>query len=87
MSSGATALDRDPNPNVQCWRDLYRAALFETDRTKLQGRISDAEQAVVARGRQLFGINIDDTEDQALDDALYALRALKSCLCLNTIAA
>jgi hypothetical protein len=80
MSGGATVL----YPNVLCWRDLYRAALFETDRTKLPERISNAEQAIVARGRQLFGFCIEDTEDQALDDALYALRALKSCLCLNT---
>lgn len=83
MSSGATVL----YPNVQNWRALYRAALFETDRTKLPERISNAEQAIVARGRQLFDSCADDTEGQALDTALYALRALKSCLLFNTIAA
>jgi hypothetical protein len=61
--------------------------LFETDHTKLPERISNAEQAIVARGRELFGSCIDTTEDQDLDDALYALRALKSCLRLNTFAA
>jgi hypothetical protein len=33
------------------WRDLYRAALFETDRNKLAQRIASAEKAIVARGR------------------------------------
>jgi hypothetical protein len=84
MSGSATVLY--PNPSAQNWRALYRSALFETDRTKLPGRISNAEQAIVARGRQLFGSCTDDMEDEALDDALYALRALKSCLRLNTIA-
>jgi hypothetical protein len=82
MSGSATVL----YPSVQSRRARYRSALFETDRTKLPGRISNAEQAIVARGRQLFGSCTDDTEDEALDDALYALRALKSCLRLNTIA-
>jgi hypothetical protein len=83
MSGDATAL----YPNVQSWRVLYRAALFETDRTKLPERIASAEQAIIARGRQLFGSCTDDSESQGLDDALYALRALKSCLRLNTFAA
>ncbi|MGA7291466.1 MAG: hypothetical protein WBW53_15935 [Terriglobales bacterium] len=83
MSGGATVL----YPNVHSWRALYRAALFETDRTKLPERISNAEHAIVVRGRQLFGSCTDDMEDQALDDALYGLRALESCLGLNTTAA
>jgi hypothetical protein len=83
MSGGATVL----YPNVQNWRALYRAALFETDRTNLLERIANAEQAIVARGRQLFDSYADDTEAQALDTALYALRALKSSVLFNTIAA
>jgi hypothetical protein len=63
------------------WRELYTAALFETDRTRLPERIADAEQAIVARARQLFSAGNDTIEeDQALDDAMYALRALQSCL-------
>ena len=63
------------------WRELYRAALFETDTMRIPGRISDAEKAIVAQARQLFsaGANTID-EDEALDDALYALRALQNCL-------
>jgi len=53
---------------------------------KLPQRIANAEKAIVARARQLFGANANDIEeeDEALDDALYALRALQSCLRLNT---
>jgi hypothetical protein len=74
-------------PDVHNWRDLYKAALFETDTTRVPRRIAIAEQAIVARGRQLFGAEIHVGEDEALDDALYALRALKSCLRLSTLAA
>jgi hypothetical protein len=70
------------------WRELYTAALFETDRTRIPARIADAEQAIVARARELFSANNDTIEeDQALDDALYALRALRSCPQLQAAAA
>jgi hypothetical protein len=60
---------------------LYQAALFETDRTKVADRITDAELAILARGRELFGMAGDHIEeDLVLDDALYALRALRNCL-------
>lgn len=67
------------------WRDLYRAALFEADRSKLPQRISDARSAVVMRGRELFNCaasHPDEAED--LEDALYALQALSSCLLMGT---
>jgi hypothetical protein len=65
----------------ETWRELYTAALFETDRKQIPARIADAEQAIVARARELFAAGNDTIEeDQALDDALYALRALQSCL-------
>jgi hypothetical protein len=64
----------------QSWRELYTAALFETDNDRLAARIADAEKAIVARARELFSAGADTIEeDQALDDALYALRALQSC--------
>jgi hypothetical protein len=63
------------------WRDLYTAALFETERERIPGRIADAEKAILVRARELFSTGSDTIEeDQALDDALYALRALQSCL-------
>jgi hypothetical protein len=69
------------------WRELYTAALFETDNNRLAGRIAEAERAIVARARELFAAGGDTIEeDQALDDALYALKALQSCLELRAAA-
>jgi len=63
------------------WRQLYTAALFETERARIPSRIADAEKAIQLRARELFAAGSDTVEeDQALDDALYALRALQSCL-------
>jgi hypothetical protein len=63
------------------WRELYTAALFETDKERVPARIADAEKAILVRARELFAAGSDTIEeDQALDDALYALRALQSCL-------
>ena len=60
------------------WQELYRAALFETDKTKIAERIAEAEQVIVARVRSLF--HDPDTawaEHNALDAAFYALNVLK----------
>jgi hypothetical protein len=63
------------------WRELYTAALFETETDRIPGRIADAEKAIMVRARELFAAGTDTIEeDQALDDALYALRALQNCL-------
>ena len=73
---------------MSSWRELYKAALFEKNREKLPERIADAEKAIIARARELFASSADTIEeDQALDDALYALRALQSCLTRQTDAA
>ena len=62
-----------PSPSkVENWRELYTAALSESDRDRVPKRIADAEQAIVVRARQLFLTGSDTIEeDQALDDALY----------------
>jgi hypothetical protein len=63
------------------WRELYVAALFETDQNRIANRIAEAEKAIVARSRELFSAGSDTIEeDQALDDAMYALHALQNCL-------
>ena len=63
------------------WHVLYQAALFETDRDELPRRIADAESAILARIRELFAVVTDHIEeDVVLDDALYALRALRTCV-------
>jgi hypothetical protein len=77
-----------PAKNFAPWRELYAAALFETDKKRIPARIAEAEKAIVARARELFSAGSDTIEeDQALDDALYGLRALQSCLEVNTVAA
>jgi len=76
-----------PSSISPSWRELYTAALFETDNNRLAERIAEAERAIVARARELFAAGADTIEeDQALDDALYALRALQSCLELRAAA-
>lgn len=63
------------------WHTLYHAALFETDRNKVPQRIEEAERAILSRIRELFVTNADHIEeDVVLDDALYALRALRNCV-------
>ena len=65
--------------NSRAWRDLYRAALFEVDKTRLPDRIAQAEEALVVRARELFHIAGDNIEEeQALDDTMYALHALRN---------
>ena len=61
------------------WRKLYMAALFEVDKTKLPERIAQAEKALALRARELFYAAGDSTEEgPALDDAVYALHALRN---------
>jgi hypothetical protein len=64
------------------WRKLYTAVLFEVDKTKLPERIAQAEKALALRARELFYAAGESTaeEEQALDDAVYALHALRSTL-------
>jgi hypothetical protein len=71
--------------NLWNWRGLYRAALFETDTSKLPGRIEEARKALIFRSRELFKTSPNyDGEAEAIDDALYALQALENCLKSNT---
>ncbi len=68
-------------PSVWAWRDLYLTALMEVDRDKTAARIAEAEHAILVRARELFKAPGDHIqEEEALDDALYALHALKNCL-------
>jgi hypothetical protein len=68
-------------PSVWAWRNLYLTALMEADKGKTAARITDAEQAILLRARELFKAPGDHIqEEEALDDALYALHALKNCL-------
>lgn len=63
------------------WRTLYQTALFETDRQMIPQRIAVAEAAILRRVKDLFFVECDHIEeDLILDDALYALRALRNCV-------
>lgn len=62
------------------WQALYRAAILETDKTVISDKVSAAESAVLARARELFYANGTSEEKEALEDALYALRAFRNSL-------
>jgi hypothetical protein len=62
------------------WKSLYRAAILETNKNVIQQRVSEAEKAVLARGRELFDAGGTREEQEFLEDALYALRAFRSAL-------
>lgn len=64
---------------------MYSAAMTEDDKGKVPSLILEAERAIVLRARELFaaaGDNIEEEEN--LDDALYALKALKNCLAVRS---
>ena len=70
---------------LRSWRGLYKAALFETDASKLPLRIEEARRALVFRSRELFATSPNyDGEVEAIEDALYALLALENCMKLDT---
>ena len=70
---------------LENWRGLYKAALFETDLTKIPSRIEEARRALAFRSRELFETSPNnDGETEAMEDALYALQALENCLRSNT---
>jgi len=65
-------------PNHADWKILYRAAILETNKPAVPQRVSAAEEAVLARGREMFYGSSDPEEKEALEDALYALRAFRT---------
>jgi hypothetical protein len=75
------AIAMSPQVHTKGWKDLYIAALLEGDKDKIPTLILEAEQAIVQRARELFKAQGDNAqEEENLDDALYALHALKTCL-------
>ncbi len=62
----------------QDWEKLYRAAVLESDRSKLLQRIEDAEAAILERSRSLSkppGNN--EKEQDAITRALHMLSLLR----------
>jgi hypothetical protein len=66
------------SPSLNLWKTLYRAALLETNTRVLPQRVSEAEEAVRARGREIVYGGGSPEEKEALEDALYALRAFRT---------
>jgi hypothetical protein len=60
------------------WRTLYRAAILESNKNVLPKRVSEAEEAVIERRREIFYANGSPEEKEALEDALYALHAFRT---------
>jgi hypothetical protein len=70
------------------WKELYIAALFESDKTIIPEKISEAQRAIRLLRRQLLEKpGCDAQERQALDNALFSLQALRACLAIPTNAA
>jgi len=62
------------------WRSLYRAAILETNKRVLSQRVSEAEQAVIVRRREIFYADGTPEEKEALEHALYAFAWIKNRL-------
>jgi hypothetical protein len=67
-----------PCPTHTDWKTLYRAAILETNKNVIPQKVSEAERAALARGRELFYGEGTPEEREALEEALYALRAFRS---------
>jgi uncharacterized protein YecA (UPF0149 family) len=61
------------------WLEVYKAALLETDWSKMEERINAAEAALHAR-KQEFDLNHGGTpeENRAIEDALRGLGVLQT---------
>jgi Cft2 family RNA processing exonuclease len=73
MNAGVAA-----SPIRKSWRELYKAAVFETDKNRVSERIAHAEWALALRARELFHTGREHLQErQAVDAAIYALHALR----------
>lgn len=67
------------------WRDLYAAALFEDDKSKIAARVVEAELAMLMRAKSLFSSSDPNRKEAIeLDQSLRMLRLLKTCLVAET---
>ena len=67
-----------PRHDPRHWKSLYRAAIFEKDRSLIPERISQAEQAILARRKEVLYAEGTRAERNALDHSLHALRAFSN---------
>ena len=60
------------------WKRLFQSAMLELDKTKLPGRIRDAQQAIVNHMEEFFKKETTTPDEhQKLYDALTSLRDLQ----------
>lgn len=76
-----------PAASPDRWKELYIAALFESDKSKIGERIERAQMAIVARRQESFVPGNHTQERQVLDTALLSLQALATCLAIEPHAA
>ena len=60
------------------WQKPYQEALLEVDREKLKDQLLKAEAAIFLRLQQLAHSADSHAERQAIDDAISAIRSLKT---------
>ena len=70
--------------HTRCPTANYKAAIFETETTKMPLRIEETRRALALRSRELFASPNYDGETDDIEKTLYALEALEDCLRLNT---
>jgi hypothetical protein len=66
-----------PGSEHSQWEELYRAALLELDVSRLAARIDLAEAAIQKRLQELKSSPDNAREQQAIQDAVQTLRALR----------
>jgi hypothetical protein len=78
MEAGIQLTAPVTDASIPDWRELYKAALFEDDNSKILQRIAEAEVAVSARAGELFGTSGRQVREQHdIENALYFLGLLR----------
>jgi len=68
-----------PHPIHSDWKTLFRAAIFEPDKSIVGQKVAEAEAAILARREELFYSAGASDEKEDLEDALCLLRVLIAC--------
>lgn len=68
---------------VTRWSELYRNALFESDRSRLPARLEEAQTAIRCRVRELFYAGSPETRERRDLDAALRFLALLGTVALS----
>jgi len=63
--------------NQYPWQKAYKAAALEVNKTRLVGKICTAEAMLMTRFSELTNREEDETEINALEKAMKAIRTIK----------